>query len=352
MATGTTSLATVQSYLSLPELTSEVIYATLMGSPLSQLAKTKKVTGTYQIQQPRAAAFDRATTGTETSIPVSWKLAPGYVTAGYNCYEARAEITHETQLVTPYDITSFIVKALSDSMKRKQTREALNALRGYAMAQSGLNYDAGASSTKNCAITYTPQTAVSYTDFATDGTSATVAQTFGMSHAELLITYARMHQMAPYTYDGKGGMRQTNKLLYVTSPPQIREFQTGVASSVLPFYRQYSEAEKYFDFTVGEIPGAIVCELYDTTITTGSAVSSNAGGIIADLTNKYFEGFLLAADALEELVWEEETIHYHDFPDEGGKREQWMVTAWKNYLLSCGRATEDGLFRAIHVPAK
>jgi len=349
VATGTTIFGTVQDTLSLPELEAECILAALYGSPVRQIVEVKKVTGTYRDVQSRIAAFDRAKSGTETSVPISYKLEPGTVTADPVVYEIAASDTKLARLTSKYDIVEKIVEFLGDGMARKHTREFLQAIRGYGIT-SGVGYDGGASATAHTAVTYTPKTAVSYTDFATDGTSGTVADTFDVTHAEIVTAKARGRwRMPPCKFDGKGGTIQTQKLIFLTSPYQIREFQTGT-STAIPFYRQFSEGEKYFDFTVGEIPGMVVCELWDVEEIVSGAVTANEGGIKADLTNKYFESFVLADRAVRELVWEEETIHYHEYTDEGRKREKFTMTAFKNFVLKNGRATETGLVSAIHIP--
>jgi len=348
MAAGSTIFATIQGETSLPELAAEVALATLYASPIRQLAVQETVDGTYRQQITNIKQFPSATTGTETSVPVGFKIEPAHVTVDPVVYEAAAEDTKLARLTSKYEITSMLTKLLSHSMAKKYTREFLQSIRGHAMA--GLNLDTGASATPNTAVTYTPQAAVGYANFAETGATLTTARGCSILDMEDVITEARgKYQMTPWAHQKGGGTIQTQKLACITSAYQVAAWQTGVALTV-PFYRQFSGADKYYDFHIGEIPGMDVYEVWHTEQVAAGVVVGDAGGIKFDRTNSFYESFILADNAVKELTWAPEAIFYHPYNDEGQKRERFTVNAFKNFVLQHGQTTAPGLVSAIHIP--
>jgi len=350
VAAGTTIFATIQGELSKPELAAEVALATLYFSPIRQLAVQETISGTYQQQITRIKQFPSATTGTETSVPVGFRIEPGHVTVDPVVYEAATEVTKLAKLTSKYEIISVLTKLLGNAMAKKYTREFLQSIRGHAM--TGLNLDTGASATPNAAVTYTPQAAHGYANFLETGATATTARGNAMLDLECIITEARAkYQMAPWSHIKGGGTVQTQKLAFLTSSYQATALQTGVALTV-PFYRQFSGADKYYDFHIGEVPGMDVFEIWHTEQILAGVVTGEAGGIKFDRTNGYYEGFILADNAVKELTWEPEKIFYYPYDEEAQKRERFTVTAYKNFVLQHGQTVAPGLVSAIHIPVK
>jgi hypothetical protein len=354
MTMGTTTLATIQDTLSLPELTGEVILAGYVKSPVRQLAQPQSVSGTYRTYETRIPMLTgRASTGTETSTPAIMNIVPASTTCDPTIYEAAVEDTELAEITSAYGLSDILIDRLSTHMARKYTREFLQCVRGYSAAT--YNTDSAAASTANTAIVYTPKSTVTYANFGSAGATGTVAGALSSEHIDYAYTWLKArYQMPMSTVSGKMGNVSPNKLVFLGSPFITRLLLTGVSTTHSYYYRNLETgSKKYFDFQTGDLPGMIYCQMDDCEINvsaTYSAEGNTAGGIKCNSYSGYHEAFILSPPCVKELTWREETVVPHYFTDEGSKRTRWTVKAYKNFVLIGGRSTSEGMIRSCWVP--
>jgi len=339
------TLADITNVLSVDELAAEVALAAAYEAPVRQLAEKTNRKGAYQFNYPYTELPARAQYGTEFSVPATRKIVPHVVAVAPQILEDSYETGHLAELTSPYELLDLAKKHLATGLARQFTRMYLTEMRGFAMA--GLNLPAG-----NCAITYTPNAGgAAYTNFAVNGTSGGVGATFSALDLEIMVSWARgRYNMGKWVVRDGVKTMPTQKFLYLTSPMQERQFMTGVGTAA-PYYAQFGNQDKYYDFVVGSLAGADVVTIDDVEVIQTAAIVGETGGIKVDITNTYMEGFLLGDNALVENCWEEEHIIPHYFTDEANKRMKLSVTWYGNVRLRTGRATTKGNVRCMHVPA-
>lgn len=346
----TTLFSHIQDVVSFPMLVDTLRLGSLEQFQMGLFARRFQVPkGTYQPEFSNVPSpTTTAAVGSETSTPVAEVLTPANVHCAAAIYECSFEVTELMELTNANkeQHLKFLIDSLTSQMATRRTREAQEALRGYAV--TGIGQDTGAAATQNGAVVFTSETNNNLTQFSDVGASGGTQQTLNAAQIELLTVHAiNNYGLRPLTLQGAKGSVPTGKLAFLGSMYLEWQLLTGTTTTY-PFYRQYGGDRKYAEFALGEMPHSVFYHISPCEIISGGVATTNKGGLKFDQSNSYHEFFLIGQDALQNPVWAEPQLVIDQHAEKAEKLTTYTLKAYENFIKRTGRAFSYGLTDSIH----